>query len=83
MPDVTVTLPPDSIPRLKAALRQFFPSGPNPADNNNPFPEPTDAEYLALLREKIRAFVRREVNDFERRKAVADAESALTDIDVD
>ncbi len=81
MPDITITIPNAAVPRIKTALRGRFPSGLDPSTGED-FPEPSDAEYLAKLKEFIREFVRREVRDFERRKAAADAEAAITDIDV-
>ena len=81
MPKITIDLPAEAIPRVKAALRGRFPKGPNPATGEE-YPEPTDAENLTLLATLIRDFVKREVRDFERHKAAADAAAATTDIDV-
>ncbi len=81
MPQVSINIPVGSVPRLKAALRQFFPSGIDP-ETGQPYPEPTDQEYLAQLKEFIKDYVRREVRDFERREAARAAEDAVTDIEV-
>lgn len=82
MPQITFNIPNAYVPRLKAALRKHFPSGINPSDPPNQFPEPTDAEYLAKLKEFVKEFVKREVRDHELRQAVRDAEMGVTDIDV-
>lgn len=82
MPQLTITIPNEAVPRIKAALRQFFPSGPNPSDPPNDYPEPSDAEYLAKLKEFVKDFVKREIRDYERRLAAEQAESAITDIEV-
>lgn len=82
MAQISITIPDAMLPRLKAWLRPFFPSGPNPDDNNNPYPEPTNAEYLAQFKEFLKDYVRREVRDFERVQAARAAEDAVTDIEV-
>lgn len=82
MPQITINIPAAAVPRIKAATRQFFPSGPDPSNNNEPYPEPTDAEYLAFVKEEIKRFLQREVRDFERREAAQAAEAAITDIEV-
>ena len=81
MPQISINIPNAAVPRIKAALRQFFPTGLNP-ETGQDFPEPTDAEYLAKLKEFIKDYVKREVRDYERRKAALDAEAAVTDIEV-
>lgn len=82
MPQISINIPDAAVPRLKAALRKYFPSGINPSDPPNHFPEPTDAEYVAKLKEFIKDFVKREVRDHEQREAVAAAESSVTEIEV-
>jgi hypothetical protein len=82
MPQITINIPADAVPRIKAATRRFFPQGIDPSDPPNVYPEPTDAEYLAFVKEEIKRFLQREVRDFERREAAQAAEAAITDIEV-
>jgi hypothetical protein len=98
MPQITINIPADAVPRIKAATRRFFPQGANPDDPPNVYPEPTDAEYLAFVKEEIKRYLQREVRDFERqeikrylqrevrdferREAARAAEEAVTDIEV-
>jgi hypothetical protein len=79
MPQITINIPADSVPRIKAAIRRFFPQGINPDDPPNVYPEPTD---LAFVKEEIKRYLQREVRDFERREAARAAEEAVTDIEV-
>lgn len=81
MPTISITIPTAAVPRIKTAMRQFFPDGLDP-ETGQPFPEPTDAEYLAKLKEFIKDYVKREVRDYERRMATQQAEAAVTDIPV-
>lgn len=80
MADFTITIPDQYIPRIKAALRGFFPEGTDP--EGNPYPEPTNQEYLDQLTQFIRDYVKREIKDFELREAVRAAEESVTDIEV-
>jgi hypothetical protein len=81
MPTLSVTIPDTAVPRIKSALRQFFPQGLDP-DTGQPYPEPTDAEYMAQLKEFVKDYIKREVRDYERREAARAAEEAVTDIEV-
>jgi hypothetical protein len=81
MPTLSVTIPTAAVPRIKAALRQFFPQGLNP-ETGQPYPEPSNAEYMAQLKEFVKDYIKREVRDYERRVAAQEAENAVTDIDI-
>jgi hypothetical protein len=80
MPTLSVNIPAAAVPRIKAALRQFFPQGEDP--EGVPYPEPTDAEYMAQLKQFVKDYIKREVRDYERRLAAEQAEAAVTDIEV-
>lgn len=81
MAQITINIPDTALPRIKAALRSRFPSGIDPEKAPNPYPEPTNAEYLAELKAILRQAVIREVKDFEVRSALQNAERAITDIE--
>lgn len=82
MPQISINIPTAAVPRLKAALRRFFAEGIDP-ETGLPYPEPTDAEYVAKLKEFIKEYVSREITDWERRTAVRDAEDGILPFDVE
>jgi len=81
MPQITINIPAAAVPRIKAATRQFFPSGFDP-ESGQDHPEPTDAEYIAFVKAEIKRYLQREVRDFEQREAARAAQEAVTDIEV-
>lgn len=81
MPTLSIEIPADAVPRIKAVLRDRFPSGIDP-ETGVDYPEPTNAELLAALKGDVREFVKRTVRDFESREAQEQARAAITDIEV-
>jgi hypothetical protein len=81
MPTLSVTIPAAAVPRIKGALRRYFPQGTDPF--GTPYPEPSNAEYMAQLKEFVKDYIKREVRDYERRIAAQEAENAITDITIE
>lgn len=81
MAQITITVPDAALPRIKAALRGYFPSGINPDNPPSQLPEPTNAQYLAKAQEIMRDALKREVRDFEVRSAVQNAEASIGDVE--
>ena len=81
MATLSIDIPASAVPRIRAALRNQFPSGLDP-ETGQPYTDPTDQELLARLKDMVRQFVRREVRDYESRQAEEQARAAIIDIDI-
>jgi hypothetical protein len=62
--EVTITIPPAQVDRLKAFVRSKIDVGTDP-ETGEPNPEPTNAELLLEFKHFLRRYIKAEVQQFE------------------
>lgn len=76
---VTITIPDDQVPRIKDwMLTQFGTED----ENGNPVDPPTDAELLYEFKQKIKRWVKGEVQQFELLREHENLFASYTQIDI-
>lgn len=81
MPQITLDIPTAAVPRLRAAVRERFPSGIDEG-TGEPYPEPTDAEMIAWFKEMLRERAKEFIREYELRKAQEQVFIDHTDVEV-
>lgn len=80
MAQLTINVPAAQVQRLKDWIDRTQPLQYDP--NTGTVPTRTDAEYLMLVREALRNFLRSEVRASEEKDAIESARASVPDLEV-
>lgn len=80
MPQLTINVPSAQVQRLKDWIDRTQPLQYDP--NTGTTPTRTDADYLALVRESLRNFLKAEVRASEEREAIQTARANVPELEV-
>lgn len=79
MADITITIPNEAIPRIKAFMDDLYPAPVDPATGlETPW---TNADYLEFTKSMLIQYLKLQVRRFEERIALVEAREQIVDID--